>query len=588
MIYFQTLDGFQYDLTEYGLTFNEESPWFSNESKSNYVLPFNAPLDSDLAVKLDLVTEPNVSDYKSRLDGYLVVDNEMYDAYLGVYDVLEKKMELRLFYGKEVLQVFKMRLSELPFPIVDTEGDLDNFSQQALSRTWPEVTHNFPMAYRPKISELSDYGDFNGYVNLRSSSLGGFRTNSTLTVDGETRPYNYNVVAPMPYLLEVLKVGFGTEGLEIRGEFVEHPLIRKLLMVPSKYFEYYSDPNIREVYSFENSSNINDGLQTFTKSHNTSKNGTYSIHARLNFPKGVTKNFSFTVSYNGKTYFKAVAKSEGVTIDEKIDINVSNGVFTPITVALEIDKQQRDIDKYNNLVFDFKDGRINRFPDTYSLKEIMPNTEFRTFFDAIVEWANLDVTYYENSVYLDFLDNSILNRVFNDQSGFEDPEHRRDTMKNNLFKLKYMDGKQVWVSKDGQVYDDGDYTTSEINSIDFKVLPLIMERLNDVFTGTWPEEEAPIVIGIYNGIVDSLPTMIESINDISLSLNDVFENFHRNWLSFRANAEVYNDKFEMLATDTIDLKNGIFKYNKKFLVSKIKKRRINEHWWQVHMESESF
>lgn len=587
MIFFQTLDGFQYDLTGFGLTFNEESPWFSDQTKSSYVLPFHAPWDSELVVKLGLVTEPNVINYKSKVEGFLMVDNQMFDAYLGVYDVGDKKLELRIFYGKEVLNVFKMKLSELPFPIVDTEGDLNNFSLQTLSRSWPDVTHNFPMVYRPSISESADYEGFNGYVNLRTAGLESFRFNGTVIVDGESKPNNFNVVSPMPYLLEILKVGFGTEGLEIRGEFVEHELIRKLLMVPSKYFEYYSDPNIRQVYSFSNSGTVNGDVQTFTRTHNTSKNGTYSMHARLNFPKGVTKNFLFSVSYNGKTYFKASTKNEAINIDEKIDINVSDDIFTPITVVLEIDQQQRDIERYNNIVFDFKDGRVNIFPETYSLKEVMPDLEFRSFFDVIVEWFNLDVTYYENSVYLDFLDNSILNRVYQDQSSFEDPDHRRDTMKNNLFKLRYLNGKEVWVSKSGQVFDDTEFSTSEITSIDFKVLPLVIERLNDVLTGSWPEEEAPVVVGIYDGVVNGLPIIIESVNGLSLSLNDIYENFHGNWLDLRTNAEVYKDKFEMLVSDVIDLKQGIYKYNKKFLVSKMKKRRINENWWQVEMESES-
>jgi len=587
MIYFQTLDGFRYDLTGFGLTFNEESPWFSDETKSSYVLPFHAPWDSELVVKLDLVTEPNVVNYKSKVEGFLIVDNEMFDAYLGVYDVQDKKLELRIFYGKEVLNVFKMKLSDLPFPIVDTEGDLNNFSQQALSRSWPEVTHNFPMIYRPKISELSDYEDFNGYVNLRTENLELFRFNSTVNVEGVAKPFNYNVVCPMPYLLEILKVGFASEGLEIRGEFVEHPLIRKLIYIPQKYFQYYSDPNIRTVYSLSNSSNINGDVQTFTRTHATFKNGTYSLHARINFPKGVTKNFLFSVTYNGKTYFKATSQNEGVAIDEKIDINVSNDVFSPIVVVLEIDKQQRDIDKYNNFVFDFKDGRVNIFPESYSLKEIMPDQIFRTFYDGILQFFNLDVTFYENSVYLNFLDNSILNLVYEDLSAFEDPKPSRNTKRNNLFKLKYLNGKEIWISKDGQVYDDTAYTTSEITSMDFKVLPLVMERLNDVLTGTWPEEEAPIVLGIYQGIVDGKPTISESTGGISLSLNDIFQNFHSNWLSFRANAEVYKDKFRMLASDSIFLKKGAFRYNKKFIISRIKRKRLNENWWQVDMESES-
>lgn len=589
MVIFQTLDGFQYDLTGHGLTFNEESPLFSEETKSNFVLPFKAPLDSELATRLGLVTENNVTSYSRRIDGFLIVDQEFYDAYLNIYDIGDEDMEIRLFYGKEVLEVFNKRLSELPFPIVDTNDDLDDFSLQALGREWPDITHNFPMVYRPNITEVSDYGYFNGYMNWRTEDLTLFRPNSNILVDGELVPRNRNVVCPMPYLLEVFKVAFKSAGLEIRGDFVNHPVIRKILFVPKKYFEYYSDPLVRAVYSFSVTSNINNDLQTFTRTHNPTKNGTYTLHARLSFPKGVTKNFIFSVTYNGKTYYSAEVMNEGVNIDELIEINVKDDTFTPIEVKLSIDKQQRSIEGYTHFVYDFREGRVNVFPQKYSLKEVMPEMKFRTFYDAIVKWLNLDVVFYENSVYLNFKDNSIQKLVYDDHSGFEDPKKGRGVMNNNLYKLTYPNGKKLMVSKSGQIYDDSGYTVSEINNIDFDVLPLNVLQTNGILTGTWPgDSEASIILGLYDGIQSGQAVTVESVNGFDLSLQAVYEGFHKFWLSFRTNSETYKDKFFMHVSNILNMRKGSFRYNKKHLIKRVRKTRVNDEYWQVNLESESF
>jgi len=589
MIVFQTKDGFQYDLTGHGLTFNEESPLFSTETKSSFVFPFKAPLDSELAIRLGMVTEENVSSYSRRVNGYLIVDNEFYDAYLNIYEIGEYDMEIRLFYGKEVLEVFNKKLSELPFPIVDTGDDLNDFSLQSLSRSWPDITHNFPMVYRPDISENSDYGHFNGYMNWRTEDLSIFRTNSNILVEGELVPQNRNVVCPMPYLLEVFKVAFKSAGYEIRGEFVNHPLARKMVYIPKKYFQYYSDPVVRSVYTFNNSSNIVNEVQTFTRVHVPSKNGTYTLHTRLNFPKGVTKRFSFSVTYNDKTYYGVNVQNEGISIDELLEINVQDDIFTPIQVTLSIDRQQRSIDGYTHFVFDYRDGRVNAFPQRYSLKEVLPDMKFREFYDSIVQWLNLDVVYFENSVYLNFKDNTIQRMVYEDHTYFEDPKKSRGVMNNNLYKLTYPDGKKVLVTSTGQVYDESEYTVSEINPVDFSVMPVKVFQLNGFLTGEWPNDYADsVVLGLYDGLQGGQPVLVESVDGFDLSLQSVYDNFHKFWLSFRTNSETYKDKFFMQASNVLDMLKGSFRYNKKHLIKKIRKVRVNEEYWQVNVESESF
>lgn len=587
MILFQTYTGASIDFTDHGLTFNEESSFFTSETTSNYTFPFTAEVDSNLSEVIGLVLDDNITRYNIKTEGYLTVDNEFFDAYLAVNQIRGTKAELKLFYGKEVLAVFDKKLKDLPFPIIDTNADLDLYSSQLLTKSWPDVTHNFPKYYRPQLQDDANNEAFLGYINNRENNNADFIKNVYVSEEGKLVVKNYNIVAPCPYLLEVLKVGYASEGLQVRGDLVNHPVIKKIVLLTDKYFNYNSDEQ-RRLFKFTLYPSQENGLDTYFRNFIPQKNGTYKIKSTISFPKGILSFFSLKITYNNKEYFSAVVENASVKFDEQIEINVENDVFTPIKIELIVNTLQRSIADFNTFLFDYVDGDRNVFPDQYSLAEVMPDMTFREYESALISWLNLDVKYYENAVYFNFLDDTVTKLNYIDHSHLEDADKDRVLSTNNLFKLKYANDSQILITKNGQVYDDTGFISSEITTQSFDVLPVSVISNNSILTGTWPNATANLVVGIYDGLKDAEPVLVDTVNNTDLSVKSIYTNFHKNWLNFRAKAELYKDVFDMHFSDKLDLRKGLFKYNKKHIVKKVRKKRLNERWWRVTQETESF
>lgn len=587
MIAFQEKnDGWQIDLTAYGMTFNEFSDYFTKLSQKNYSFPVSLDLDDELSENLDLVDLENISQYKVRIEGYLIVDNEFYETYLLIGEVVGATVEVSFFYGDELLAVFDKKLNQLPFPIVDTSSvGLDAYSELQLSKEWPTATHNFPKVYRPQLREDENYNDFLGFTNNRNG--GAFLSNS-LDATGDPRiARNYNVVCPMPYLLEILKVGFATEGKQIRGEFVEDAMVRKTVIVPQKFFEYYTDPIQRAYWKFNKTSTqtFTDDqiLNTHTRTQTPSANGTYTLNMKVNIPKGILTYFKLTVTYGATEVYSAKAKSEAITIDKLLKINVANDDFSNIVVTLVTSNIQLGLSDYNSFTYDYKEGKLNVAPDVYSLTDIMPDMLFRTFYNAIKEFYNLDVNVVQNAVYFNYLDKSIQRLTYEDHTDYQIERPTRRLSENNLFKISYPDGEEILINKDGLTYSDTAYTDSETTKINLEVLPLKVSDNEEVTTGVHPDNDNELLIGIYDA-----GALVKAHAGRDYSLESMYEYNHQNFISFRANAEIVKEKFKAPVSAPFKLKRGVFKYNKLHLIKSLRKRRISEQFWEIETEMESF
>ena len=592
MIAFQEKNnGWQIDLTAYGMTFNEFSDYFTKLSQKNYSFPINIELDDELAENLGLIDLENITNYKIRIEGYLVVDNEFFDTYMLIKELEYPKAELSFFYGEDILSVFDKKLNQLPFPIIDaTDLGLNAFSQLQLSKEWPLATHNFPRVYRPQLKERENYSDFLGYVNNREGSV--FKSNSLDLSGVEPVARNNNVIAPMPYLLEILKVGFATEGRQIRGEFVEDALIRKTVLVPQKFFEYYSDPIQRYYWKFGKTTTqyFIDGkiYNRHKRNRVPTKNGTYIINMKVNIPNGMLSFFDLTVSYGAVQVYRAKATSGTISIEKQLEINVQNYVFSAINIKMETSNIEISLADYNSFTYDYKEGKLNEFPEVYSLTDIMPDMVFRDFYNAIKEFYNLDVTILENAVYLNFLDKSIQRLTYDDHTEYQVKSPKRILSENNLFKLSYPNYEELLINKDGLAYSDEQYAEAEITPLKLSILPVKVIQNEDILTGVHPESDNELLIGIYDGLQGANALLVESAEGKDYKIESVHENYHKHFLSFRANAEIVKEKFEVPVTAPFNLKNGVFKYNKNHLIKNLRKRRLSEGYWQIDVEMESF
>lgn len=596
MIVFKT-NAWSWDLTNYGLDFTEESSYFEDVLTKSYSFPITVELNEDTAHKLGLAHLEGITDYDNKIYGTLIKDSNFYEAYIAINHFVGDKAEITFFYGKETLAVFDKKLKDLPFSVSVAPGnDLRAYAKTQLSSPWPTASHQFISVFRDDISSKSNYKAFEGWVNNMKYSDGlsswYYEQNANELEEGETVAKNRNVMSPMTYLLEVLKVGFKTEGLDIRGELVADNFFKKVLLVPQNFMEQFAVTQYLN-YSFGNyttqEQNGNQTLNVYQQTHVPQNTGSYSLKIKLNFNSLMAQYFKLTVTLDGTTLYEVVSENTTVIINETLDINIENeNVLDDIVVTMKLVQQTNAISQFNNFTYEYKEGQLNVFPSVYTIADYMPDLTFREFFNRIKNWLNLDPVYTENAVYLNFLENAIDNFKYTDRSHLEGPKPKRYSNKNNLFKICYPTGEEVLVNKNGQTFDDSDIVDDEKETLDFEVLPLTVTDNFGKVTAVYPEDEEDLMFTLFNGPVAGENLAASSVDNRTFSVQDIYTWFWQKWLRFRANSETVKDSFMMHATEAIDLREGEFKYNTKRLILSLRKKRVSTEWYKVDVTAETF
>ncbi len=180
MIYFQTDNG-QLDLTMLKIRFNEENNLVSNDSVKSYSSSFFMTIDEQFLQVLGLPSYDNNTSAYTVVKGQLYVDNITYEGYISLGEIEKKQVKLQLFYGEEVLDVYNTKMADLPWPTILTNGLADH-AKNVIEKSYPDVSHNFPLIYRPDIGESDYYAAFLGFVN--NYREGVFLENYTLGTKG--------------------------------------------------------------------------------------------------------------------------------------------------------------------------------------------------------------------------------------------------------------------------------------------------------------------------------------------------------------------------------------------------------------------
>lgn len=596
MIIFRT-NAWDWDLTNYGLTFTEESSYFEDVLTKSYSFPITVELNQDVAYKLGLIHLQGITKYRNKVFGILSIDNEFYDAYIAINKVKGTSAEITFFYGKETLSVFDKKLKDLPFAVSVAPGnDLRAYAKTLLSSTWPTASHQFVSVYRDELSSKSNYKHFEGWVNQMFYSEGlsdwFYRHNINEVEEGTTVAKNRNVMAPMTYMLEVLRVGFKTEGLDLRGELPSTDFFKKVLLVPKNFMEQYAVTQYLNysfsAYTYQEQMG-NTTLNVYKQTHSPQNEGSYSLKIKVNMNAVMAQYFYLQVTQDGTSIYEVETQNQQVVINETLDITVdSTQVLDDIVVTMKLVQQPENISNFNNFTYEYREGQLNIFPSVYTIADYLPDLTFREYFNIIKNWLNLKVDYTENAVYLNFLENALSNFRFIDRSHLEIPEPDRVTNKNNLFKLNYPDDSQVMVNSEGQTFSDADFTKEETEELNFEVLPLKVETNFGKTTATYPEDEEDIMLLLYNGAVDGENIAVHTVNNRTLSVQDIYDWLWTKWLTFRANSEKVTDTFEMHYTEAIDLTEGEYKYNTRRLILSCRKKRISNEWYEVELTAETF
>lgn len=592
MITFYADAGFVLDLTDTRITLVEENPLFYNYFIRNYTWPFRKRIDDDTSRKLGFIDIDNVGDYEVKFYGKLLIDDTFDEAYLLITDQVDNVIEGSIYYGRETLALLDKPLNQLPFPVINT-NDLRIHARSVIDLQYPEVGYNFPMIIDQKFSETSKYEKFEGFIN--NYREGNFVNNSieAENIDGQLTAvvYNRNLMVPFPYLMEILKVGFASENMVMLGSFVSDQVNEKIMVFTEKYLEKFQS-SLPDFFQFTTTTEIwNAGIISadFTRNYVISLTGSYRIKILINIPVQIQVD-EFKVLYN----FEEIYSSDSNVINHELTLNVES-IDDLGTLQFSLDLRMAssnssnsigDISAFNSFNFQFSDGELNIFPNNFSLAEIMPDMTFGSFLNKIKNWLNLEVLYHKNTVIINYIESKFLHTKFKNRSHLELEEPSRKFNQHKLYKLMTGNGSLI-ISKNGIENDSLGYREEDIIKIDIGLELMPVEGFQDIFTAVKKDSGESFKLFLYDGLQNDLPVTVSSVFDRNYLIEEVHARFWKKWLLFRLNSELYKDKFPLHISEPMNISDGRYKYNKKHIIKKIKKRRKSEEEWEVEVESET-
>jgi len=392
---------------------------------------------------------------------------------------------------------------------------------------------------------------------------------------------------PFPFLMEILKVGFGSANMQMIGEFVNTKANNHIIIDPKKHLEKFSSTTYENYQFSQTTEEYIDGdtlIFGYEKTHQISSIGSFSIKVLLNFPDEVTVR-SLIIKRGSEEVYNA----SGNSIDETISINKESVFPTEtLTVKLEIEATAIVVENYNNFEFEKSEGKLNVFQDTFSLSEFMPDMTFGSLLAKVKNWQNLKVVLSDAYVRMDYVENKFTEVIFKDERAFEMKLPKREFNQSKLYKLQYDDDNYILIDKNGITTSIASFSEEDIIIIDMQLQVLPVENRGALFSAVRQNNDLFSIL-LYNGEdVNGYPVAVDKVEGFTFLLPEIVNLRWKNWLSFRLNSKIVTDEFTAHSLEEFLINEGRFKYNEKHLYKKIKRTRISEEEWEFEIESETF
>tara|TARA_B110000093_G_C12941933_1_gene398401 strand:- start:486 stop:1898 length:1413 start_codon:yes stop_codon:yes gene_type:complete len=251
---------FELDLTNQKITFVEENNLFYDYFLKGHSLPFSFTLDDELEKKLEFISDYNAAPNTLIYEGKLLNNDDFDDASLEIKSLTGKTLHGIIRYGKSSIPLLETPLSKLLFTKVSV-NDIAIHAADVCTQSWPESAYNFPMIIDNKFNRDSNYEDFRGFQNLYEN--GAFVKNTSYydTEENEKLPRNYNILTPHIYLIEILKIGFESANLIMKGDLVNDIEFQKIVYNPDNHLEKIG---LNDVNQFKDSFNLSDFVPDMT------------------------------------------------------------------------------------------------------------------------------------------------------------------------------------------------------------------------------------------------------------------------------------------------------------------------------------
>jgi hypothetical protein len=420
---------------------------------------------------------------------------------------------------------------------------------------------------------------------------------------------------PVPYWLHILKRGFEDAGLTVTGDVLTHPLFQRLMVFSGNESFKKNQYSAILIDLFSNETSVDSEpssfvrYRVFNRLYTLPHKGIYKISAQYKIksvPGGAASlrifyrnqqiyEWSVVNGYDGNHFFTGFIDFDFSTIQ---DLNPDElTIITMISVRPYNPPPTWQIitgEVLPLVVFDSNGQPVPQisYEDKIDLRKNVPDMTFGDFMETSSQLFGLDITYNANVVVIGF---KKINEVpIIDMTAFEQKIPYRKFNKGNSFLYQYQEVNHetykylpVFYSRTGLATTNFK-TDEKTTEVTINALPLPLLFRNAIQTAhDFESDTSKLNLILYDGLVSS---QNKTSDPAVLMMPNIFEVYHRDWISKRIDAQVFVWKFTTEIERIYYLYNNsrLYGYNCNHIVKSLQKTEIKPGVFSVDMESETY
>lgn len=625
-------DNFKLDLTHLNVTFSEQNPWMKDDFSTEFSIPFDLYLDTELSKKSGFEAHYNANQNKTIFDGWLDKDGELSKALLKFTNIKGKKLTAVINAGIDNFPSFDKKLSELNLEN-KAVADIVLDAESVITKSYPDTNYNFQMVHTDKYDPTSD--EFNGFGKIINNyDAGAFLENELVLEDLDLIK---NIMQPMPYLMHILKQGVADSGKTLAGDILEdYELNRAMVFRDGAYYAQTVKEEIPATYKTNEWTDLayqNNGYQyvNYTKEIEVVKKGDYLLFGDID-----------SVFYTWDPLLDNRKRRSSVNcVISKIHLGVSTEIWSLyITRQGSGDRKvKQHIDSRSlDIPVSFEAGDILRIiktepkrdsdpsetpnnPEALSLKlipvryrnpdgspiltilnlneinltKVVPDMTFGQLITIIKNLKNYDFIPDGDLVYMNKIQKKLDRALAKNLTNFEIDEPEWEFHEDREFELAFTDGKTNETYKYDSILITGTGTIvnnykakSTVNTIKIDALPLPVLTRNGVTTSYNFEDQPEKLRLIFMKAYQEDGKPVGFWNE-KFTIPQLYENDYKDWIDFRIRSMsgtwdfvVSVEKFREITIQTL-----IYAYQNYHVFSEIEKERLNSMYWRITAKTES-
>lgn len=606
---------FQLDLSNYDISIVEENVWFSDRFFTNYILPFSFKITDELNAALGDLLSYNSQSATTYFDVKFYHNGKEHDAVFEIEEIVGRDASGSLSFGLEELPNYNKKLSELDLDDFDIPNPetIYTHAENVITKTWPEVTHNFVQVHTDKFSaDDAQWEAFEGIINKKIPG-GSFVQNTYDAVND--KQLNKNIIIPQPYLLHVLSRGMLDAGYTLAGDVLTDTDLQKTLFseISSYYHTINTDSEELYMHNQEYSSTQETILGIYSKNLILNQKGRYKIAGNITIRRWFLKA-NAGLSFNGqRIWSNTVGRNDPKfgTFTFPIDINVD--FFEGATAIINFGSRQFYGDVVDDVftdepkvICDLSITQLSKLddngnllptlilPNKIKLNKCVPDITFGDFVKVLKNWKNLELIPDGSTMYMNYIENQLTVANSKSLKDFEVKLPKRLPTQGKSFLLKFQEVsseedyvyEEVYVDVKG-VSSSGFIKQEDTAEIIINALPLPVIYKNNVSTAHhFLDDASKLKVVLYEG-AQAKENLAEP--PTGLLIPNIHEKHYKKWFVFRINGQNFNWSLKMYEEQLRDLtiRDKVFAYNNHHIIKSLNKDLVSPGVWLIEIETES-